>query len=124
MNFKENKPIYQQIADHICDEIIAGKLAPDARIPSVREYAAELEVNANTVMRTFDTLQSLEIIYNKRGIGYFVDSEARAKILQSRRNSFMEEESQQFFRQAHSLGISVSEITAMYQIYCNNQKNQ
>lgn len=124
MNFKENKPIYQQIADHICDEIIAGKLAPDARIPSVREYAAELEVNANTVMRTFDTLQSLEIIYNKRGIGYFVDSDARAKILQSRRNSFMEEESQQFFRQAHSLGISVSEITAMYQIYCNNQKNQ
>ena len=124
MNFKENKPIYQQIADHICDEIIAGKLAPDARIPSVREYAAELEVNANTVMRTFDTLQSLEIIYNTRGIGYFVDSEARAKILQSRRNSFMEEESQQFFRQAHSLGISVSEITAMYQIYCNNQKNQ
>ena len=124
MNFKENKPIYQQIADHICDEIIAGKLAPDARIPSVREYAAELEVNANTVMRTFDTLQSLEIIYNKRGIGYFVDSEARAKILQSRRNSFMEEESQQFFRQAHSLGISVSEITAMYQICCNNQKKQ
>ena len=124
MNFKENKPIYQQIADHICDEIIAGKLAPDARIPSVREYAAELEVNANTVMRTFDTLQSLEIIYNKRGIGYFVDSEARAKILQSRRNSFMEEESQQFFRQAHSLDISVSEITAMYQIYCNNQKKQ
>lgn len=124
MNFKENKPIYQQIADHICDEIIAGKLAPDARIPSVREYAAELEVNANTVMRTFDTLQSLEIIYNKRGIGYFVDSEARTKILQSRRNSFMEEESQQFFRQAHSLGISVSEITAMYQIYCNNQKKQ
>ena len=122
MNFKENKPIYQQIADHICDEIIAGKLAPDARIPSVREYAAELEENANTVMRTFDTLQSLEIIYNKRGIGYFVDSEARAKILQSRRNSFMEEESQQFFRQAHSLDISVSEITAMYQIYCNNQK--
>ena len=124
MNFKENKPIYQQIADHICDEIIAGKLAPDARIPSVREYAAELEVNANTVMRTFDTLQSLEIIYNKRGIGYFVDSEARAKILQSRRNSFMEEDSQQFFRQAHSLGMSVSEITAMYQIYCNNQKKQ
>lgn len=124
MNFKENKPIYQQIADHICDEIIAGKLAPDARIPSVREYAAELEVNANTVMRTFDTLQSLEIIYNKRGIGYFVDSDARAKILQSRRNLFMEEESQQFFRQAHSLDISVSEITAMYQIYCNNQKKQ
>ena len=124
MNFKENKPIYQQIADHICDEIIAGKLAPDARIPSVREYAAELEVNANTVMRTFDNLQSLEIIYNKRGIGYFVDSDARAKILQSRRNLFMEEESQQFFRQAHSLDISVSEITAMYQIYCNNQKKQ
>ena len=71
MNFKESKAIYLQIADRICDEILLGQLGEEERIPSVREYAAIVEVNANTVMRSFDYLQSQNIIYNKRGIGYF-----------------------------------------------------
>ena len=72
MNFKESKAIYLQIADRICDEILLGQFGEEERIPSVREYAAIVEVNANTVMRSFDYLQSQNIIYNKRGIGYFV----------------------------------------------------
>ena len=72
MNFKESKAIYLQIADRICDEILLGQFAEEERIPSVREYATIVEVNANTVMRSFDYLQSQNIIYNKRGIGYFV----------------------------------------------------
>ena len=66
MNFKDNNPIYLQIAERICDEILQGTYREDDRIPSVREYAAIVEVNANTVVRTFDHLQSLEVIYNKR----------------------------------------------------------
>ncbi len=77
MNFKESKAIYLQIADRICDEILLGQLGEEERIPSVREYAAIVEVNANTVMRSFDYLQSQNIIYNKRGIGYFVATGAR-----------------------------------------------
>ena len=73
MNFKESKAIYLQIADRICDEILLGQLGEEERIPSVREYAAIVEVNANTVMRSFDYLQSQNIIYNKRGIGYFIE---------------------------------------------------
>ena len=72
MNFKESKAIYLQIADRICDEILLGQYPEEERIPSVREYAAIVEVNANTVMRSFDYLQVQNIIYNKRGIGYFV----------------------------------------------------
>lgn len=71
MNFKESKAIYLQIADRICDEILLGQYQEEERIPSVREYAAMVEVNANTAMRSFDYLQSQDIIYNKRGIGYF-----------------------------------------------------
>ena len=70
MNFKEAKAIYLQIADRICDEILLGQYKEEERIPSVREYAAIVEVNANTAMRSFDYLQSQEVIYNKRGIGY------------------------------------------------------
>lgn len=78
MDFRDTKAIYLQIADRICDEVLVGKFAEDGRIPSVREYAAVVEVNANTVMRSFDQLQSQGIIYNKRGIGYFVAAGARA----------------------------------------------
>ena len=66
MNFKEAKAIYLQIADRICDEILLGQYKEEERIPSVREYAAIVEVNANTAMRSFDYLQSQEVIYNKQ----------------------------------------------------------
>ena len=81
MDFRDTKAIYLQIADRICDEVLVGKFAEDSRIPSVREYAAVVEVNANTVMRSFDQLQSQGIIYNKRGIGYFVAAGARERIM-------------------------------------------
>ena len=83
MNFKDNNPIYLQIAERICDEILQGRYSEDDRIPSVREYAAMVEVNANTVVRTFDHLQSLEVIYNKRGLGYFVAKGAIRRLLQT-----------------------------------------
>ena len=87
MNFKESKAIYLQIADRICDEVLLGQYREEERIPSVREYAAVVEVNANTVMRSYDYLQSQEVIYNKRGIGYFVASGARALILSLRKDA-------------------------------------
>ena len=72
MKFKESKSIYLQIADRIMDEILRMVYPEEGRVPSVREYAAMVEVNANTVVRSYDYLQGQEIIYNKRGIGYFV----------------------------------------------------
>ena len=92
MNFKESKAIYLQIADRICDEILLGQFGEEERIPSVREYAAIVEVNANTVMRSFDYLQSQNIIYNKRGIGYFVAPGARELIHSLRKDIFLKEE--------------------------------
>ena len=78
MKFKESKSIYLQIADRICDEILQGQYPEEERIPSVREYAGTVEVNANTVVRTYDYLQGLEIIYNKRGIGYLYRQEQKS----------------------------------------------
>ncbi|ERI85331.1 transcriptional regulator, GntR family [Bacteroides pyogenes F0041] len=115
MNFKESKAIYLQIADRICDEILLEQYMPEERIPSVREYAAMVEVNANTVMRSYDYLQSRNIVYNKRGIGFFVAADARSLILSLRKNVFLEEELTHFFRQIKVLGISIEEIVDMYQ---------
>lgn len=122
MNFKESKAIYLQIADRICDEILLGQYAEEARIPSVREYAAMVEVNANTAMRSFDYLQSQDIIYNKRGIGYFVAAGARGLILSLRRETFLKDELEQMFRQLYTLGVSDGELTAMYREFIKKQK--
>ena len=115
MNFKDNNPIYLQIAERICDEILQGTYREDDRIPSVREYAAMVEVNANTVVRTFDHLQSLEIIYNKRGLGYFVAKGAARRIAKERKRTFLTEELPELFRKMDTLKISFDELRELYE---------
>lgn len=121
MNFKDNKAIYLQIADRICDEVLCEQYLEEGRIPSVREYAAVVEVNANTVMRSFDYLQMQQIIYNKRGIGYFVSSGARQHILTMRKDAFLKDEVTNFFNQMYMLGVTLEEISNMYREYCKTQ---
>lgn len=117
MNFRETKAIYLQIADRICDEILLGQYVEEARVPSVREYASTVEVNTNTVMRSYDYLQSHGIIYNKRGIGYFVSPLAINHILTLRKEFFMMEEVDYFFKQLSSLGVTAEELSSMYNAY-------
>lgn len=117
MNFKESKSIYLQIADRICDEILQGQYKEEERIPSVREYAAMVEVNANTVVRSFDYLQGQDIIYNKRGLGYFVAPGGRERILELRKEVFLRDELPEFFRQLEMLDIPLSDVEKMYQDY-------
>ena len=117
MKFKESKSIYLQIADRICDEILQGQYKEEERIPSVREYAATVEVNANTVVRSFDYLQGQDIIYNKRGLGYFVAQEGRERILGLRKEVFLKEELPEFFRQLKTLDISMKDAEKLYKEY-------
>lgn len=124
MDFKNCKAIYLQIADRICDEILLGTYGEEERIPSVREYASVVEVNANTAMRAFDYLQSLKVIYNKRGIGYFVAVGAKGAILKLRKEMFLKDELEYFFKQLCSMNVSVVELSAMYNEYITNNHKQ
>ena len=117
MKFKESKSIYLQIADRICDEILQGQYKEEERIPSVREYAATVEVNANTVVRSYDYLRGQDIIYNKRGLGYFVAQEGRERILGLRKEVFLKEELPEFFRQLKTLDISMKDVEKLYKEY-------
>ena len=120
MNFKDNKAIYLQIADRIGDQILSGTLTPDGKVPSVRELAAEIEVNANTVARTYDHLQQSGIIYTKRGLGYFVSPEAKEKIVALRREQLMQGEMDYFMGQLKAVGITPAELQQIYQDYINS----
>ena len=77
MELNQNKPIYLQIADGISEKILSGELKEGDRILSVRELGSELGVNPNTAMRSYEKLTMDGILYNQRGIGYFVADGAK-----------------------------------------------
>lgn len=110
MDFSNDKAIYIQIAERLCDEILAGKYLEDERVPSVREYAVLLEVNTNTTVKSYDQLASEGIIYNKRGLGYFVSSGAKRQIKKTRKQEFMKERLPELARQMVLLDISLDEV--------------
>lgn len=72
IEFDNNLPIYIQIMNYIKGEIVTGKLKPGDKILSVRELASELQINPNTVQRTFQELEREEIVETRRGMGRYV----------------------------------------------------
>ncbi len=118
MKFNDTQPIFVQITNLLYERILAGDWIPGDRIPSVRDLAIELEVNPNTVMRTYDRLQSTEVIINKRGIGYYLDEQAHQKVLDIRRTEFMVAELPVLIKNMQLLGITPAEIELFY-----NQKS-
>lgn len=111
MEFSEHKPIFVQICDSITERILNGKLSPGERISSVREYGAEIGVNPNTVMRSYERLTTEGVIYNKRGIGFFIAEDAIEKILAKERKEFLEKELPEVCKRAKLLKIDPEEIT-------------
>lgn len=108
--FREGQPIYVQIADRLADEILAGNYEAESRVPGVRKYSALLEVNINTMVKAYDLLARRGVISQKRGLGYFVTSDARRLILHSRRHEFMEQALPEFLRRMRQLGITMDDI--------------
>ena len=110
MTFTNEKAIFLQMADRLCDEILASTYRADDRIPSVREYAVMLGVNTNTAVKTYELLAREGVIYNKRGMGYYVSPDARQQILERRRAEFREQTLPELFRQMRLLDIDIAEI--------------
>ncbi len=121
MNFKEDKAIYLQIADFIYDMILNEEFVVGDRIPSVRDMAIETEVNPNTVMRSYKQLQDQNIIYNKRGIGYFISENAYQITHKMRKKEFIDEKLPEIFRSMKHLDISLDEVKEIYHRYSNKK---
>jgi DNA-binding transcriptional regulator YhcF (GntR family) len=119
MEFRDSHAIYLQIADYICESILQKKWKEDDRIPSVRELAVNMEVNPNTVMRTFNYLQEKGIIYNKRGMGYYISNDGFAQTLELKKQTFIQEEMPQFIKSMKLIGLTVADIEKYF-----NQTNK
>lgn len=125
MEFKENPAIYIQIAEYVCEQILLKKWKLGDKIISIRELAVQMEVNPNTVQRAYDFLQQRDIITNKRGIGYFIEEDAMDRILNFRREQFIENELPVFMRNIFLLKIDFREIKTLFdQFVKDNFKNK
>ena len=110
MEFQDSKAIFKQIADRLCMQIMTGEYADNERVPSVRDCSAELEVNINTALRGYEKLQRANIIYLKRGMGYYVTPGAGDKIREMLRTSFFEKEIVELHNTITRLGITPDEL--------------
>lgn len=115
MQFRESSAIYLQIADYILERILLKQLKAGERIPAVRELAVQLEVNPNTVMRTYEFLQDQNIIFNQRGIGFFVGHDAIKHATQYRKTEFIEKELPNIFRSIYVLGMDIDELKPRFE---------
>jgi DNA-binding transcriptional regulator YhcF (GntR family) len=122
MQFNQQKPIYLQIADYIIDQILSGNWIDGSRIPSIRDMAIEMEVNPNTVTRTYAYLQEQDVISIQRGIGYFTNEQAAQKVRSIRKKEFIREGIPELIHTMRLIHMSIEEFNDLYNQYNSGSK--
>ena len=119
MNWNEHKAIYLQIADRIIEDILNEKLKSGDRVASVRELAAQIQVNPNTVVRSYGMLEQAAILHNQRGLGFYIAEGAIEKARVLKRTEFLEQTLPEVFKTMQLLQISVNELMALHHQFQN-----
>jgi len=114
MNFVKQKAIYMQIADYVLNNILSEKYKAGDRLQSIRELAATVQVNPNTVTKTFNYLQDEGIIFNRRGIGFFVAEDAPEKTRRIKKQEFIEGHLPELFKMMDLLNLDFQELEKIY----------
>ncbi len=114
IHFTDRQPIYLQIVDWLFEQILTEKIKIGEKLPSIRELGYSLEVNPNTVMRSYEYLQQQNIITNRRGVGFYVNEEATEKIRELQLNHFISQEMPFLFKKIKLLKISFSDLEKYY----------
>ena len=120
MEFRDGKAIYLQIGDYICENILLKRWREGDRIPSVREMAVSIEVNPNTVMRTYAYLQEKGVLSNQRGIGYFVADQAYEHTRDLKKRDFVIRELPHLFKTLEVLDLGLDDLRGLYDDYKAN----
>jgi DNA-binding transcriptional regulator YhcF (GntR family) len=121
IDFKSTKGIFLQIAENISHQILEGKLQAGDHIPSVRDLAAEFEVNRNTVLRTYALLDAAGIFDNRRGLGFFVSDQAVAIIQAQEKTEFFKNDLPEFIQKVKLLKLTESDLSELITVIKNNQ---
>lgn len=110
INFKTHIPIYIQVMDQIKHKIAAGELNPDDQLPTVRQLAADLRVNFNTIARAYRLLDEAGIISTQHGRGTYILEPPNAEAVEKLRRQTLLSLADHFLTEAHRLGYSPKEV--------------
>ena len=110
IDYRDGRPIYEQVIDGIEQMVVHGVLAPDSQLPSVRQMAAELSINPNTIQRAYSELESRGVIYSVKGKGNFVSPDGST--LRLRRLDEIGRQIGELIRTARELGADDTPIAA------------
>ena len=124
MQFDNTQPIWAQIYELLLTHIADGEWCEEERVASVRELGATLAVNPNTVMRAYERATDEQLIYNRRGIGYFVSVGARERAATLLRERFEREQLPSILRSMQRVGITAEEFVSLYKNYQENENKQ
>lgn len=118
-NFTDDRPIYVQIKEEIEEAVLARRISEGELIPSIRNLSTQYRVNPNTIGKAFTELESLNIIFKKRGIGFFVKDGARAMLLKDKKYEFINKDLKLIVKKAKiidiTLDVVVTELKKIYQ---------
>src|SRR5947209_13895720 len=112
---EDDRPIFLQIAERIENDIIDGTLSEEAQVPSTNQFASFYRINPATAAKGVNLLVDQGILYKKRGLGMYVASGARSKLLEKRREQFFEHYIVTMLQEAEKLGITTEQLTEMIQ---------
>lgn len=124
MQFRDQLPIYLQIADIVCEKIFLKQWIPGQRIPSIRDFAVQLVVNPNTIMRTYEFLEQKGIITNQRGIGFSVSQNGDEKALTYKKEVFTKNDLPYFFKQLYLLDFDLKNLEEDFKKFISEHYNK
>ncbi|KNC19309.1 GntR family transcriptional regulator [Arthrobacter sp. RIT-PI-e] len=108
--FTEDRPIYQQLAAQLAEDIAAGSYAAESQVPSSNELAAFLQLNPATAGKALNVLVEQGVLYKKRGVGMFVSPGAREQLLKQRKADLPRRHVQPLVREARAVGMDLAEL--------------
>ncbi|MBC3883276.1 GntR family transcriptional regulator [Undibacterium sp. LX40W] len=109
-SWHDNAPIYRQLKEKVVSMILGDELKPGEALPSVRQIAADFQLNPITVSRAYQELVDENIVEMKRGLGMFVLDGAKERLLSSERERFLQEEWPAVVKRMQSLGIDITQL--------------
>ena len=110
LNYRDSRPIYEQIRDELRKLIVSGALATDEKLPSVRALAAQLAINPNTIQRAYNELEAEGYIYFVPGKGSFAAGNDAAG---ARRREELLRQARDLLRELRYLGVTDEELLAI-----------
>ncbi|MCI6497425.1 MAG: GntR family transcriptional regulator [Lachnospiraceae bacterium] len=120
--FKNDRPIYAQILEHMELDILSGKYSPGEKVPSVRELAADAAVNPNTMQRAMVELERRGLVYTERTNGRFITE--NMDMLQDVKRRIAEEYIVEFVDKMKKIGYSEEEVKNLMQNHMNYERNE